>query len=71
MNLSFRGRYLAGFLVCVALMAFALYAQYVMHLDPCPLCIFQRIAVCTMGLFFLVGGCTRPARSACVASTPS
>jgi disulfide bond formation protein DsbB len=60
MNLSFRGRFLAGFVVCVALMAFALYAQYVMHLDPCPLCIFQRIAVCTMGLFFLIGGLHAP-----------
>src|SRR3954463_6628117 len=60
MNLSFRGRYLAGFVVCVALMAFALYAQYGMHLDPCPLCIFQRIAVCTMGIFFLIGGLHAP-----------
>ena len=52
---SFRTRYLAGFAVCVGLMAFALYSQYVMHLDPCPLCIFQRIAVCFMGLSFLIG----------------
>src|SRR6201991_3042202 len=63
MNFSFRGRYLAGFVVCVALMAFALYAQYVMHLDPCPLCIFQRIAVCTMGLFFLIGGLHAPRKA--------
>lgn len=57
---TFRTRYLAGFAVCVGLMAFALYSQYVMHLDPCPLCIFQRIAVCIMGLFFLVGGLHAP-----------
>jgi disulfide bond formation protein DsbB len=63
MNLSFRGRYLAGFGVCVALMAFALYAQYVMYLDPCPLCIFQRIAVCTMGVFFLIGGLHAPRKT--------
>lgn len=59
-TLSLRSRFLLGFVVCAGLMAFALYAQYVMHLDPCPLCIFQRIAVCTMGLFFLVGGLHSP-----------
>ena len=59
-NWSFRTRYLAAFVVCVGLMGFALYAQYVMHLDPCPLCIFQRIAVCFMGLFFLIGGLHAP-----------
>ncbi|MDF3980843.1 disulfide bond formation protein B [Luteibacter sp. PPL201] len=57
---SFRTRYAAGFLVCAALMGFALYAQYVMYLDPCPLCIFQRIAVCFMGVFFLVGALHSP-----------
>jgi protein dithiol:quinone oxidoreductase len=57
---SYRTRYLAAFVVCVGLMAFALYAQYVMHLDPCPLCIFQRIAICFMGLFFLIGALHAP-----------
>ncbi|MET4678037.1 MULTISPECIES: disulfide bond formation protein B [unclassified Luteibacter] len=60
-SLTFRSRYLLAFLVCVGLMAFALYSQYVMHLDPCPLCIFQRIAVCIMGLFFLLGALHAPA----------
>ncbi|QDE38638.1 disulfide bond formation protein B [Luteibacter pinisoli] len=59
---SYRSRYLAGFLVCAGLMGFALYAQYEMHLDPCPLCIFQRIAVCIMGLVFLIGGLHAPVR---------
>lgn len=57
---SFRARYFAGFLVCAGLMAYALYAQYVQMLDPCPLCIFQRVAVCFMGLFFLVGALHGP-----------
>ena len=35
---------LAGFLACAGMMGFALYAQYVLLLDPCPLCVFQRIA---------------------------
>ena len=63
-RLSLRSRFLAGFVVCAALMGFALYAQYVMYLDPCPLCIFQRIAVCVMGVFFLVGGLHAPKRQA-------
>ncbi len=43
---------LLGFLACLALMGYALYAQHVLGLDPCPLCIFQRIAVIGMGLAF-------------------
>jgi disulfide bond formation protein DsbB len=45
---------LFGFLACVALLAYAYYAQYVMHLDPCPLCIFQRIGVFALGVMFLI-----------------
>lgn len=44
---------LAGFLACAGLMAYALYAEYVLFLDPCPLCIFQRVAVILLGLVFL------------------
>jgi protein dithiol:quinone oxidoreductase len=43
----------AGFAVCAALVGYALYAQYDLNLDPCPLCIFQRIGVILMGLAFL------------------
>jgi protein dithiol:quinone oxidoreductase len=60
MHWSFRTRFFAGFLICVGLMAYALYAQYVQLLDPCPLCIFQRVAVCFMGLFFLLGAIHGP-----------
>ena len=49
-----RGANTAGFLVCSALIAFALYAQQVLGLEPCPLCIFQRVAVICLGLLFLV-----------------
>ncbi|MGB5255697.1 MAG: disulfide bond formation protein B, partial [Woeseiaceae bacterium] len=44
---------LAGFLACAGMMSFALYAQYVLLLDPCPLCVFQRIATIVLGLVFL------------------
>lgn len=45
---------LAGALVCAAMMGFALYAQHVMGLDPCPLCILQRIAVILLGTVFII-----------------
>lgn len=52
---------LAGFLACAGMMGFALYAQYVLLLDPCPLCVFQRIATITLGLVFLLATLQNPA----------
>lgn len=49
-----RGANAAGFAVCAALIGFALYAQEVLGLEPCPLCIFQRVAVIGLGLLFLI-----------------
>lgn len=45
---------LTGFLVCSALIAAAMYFQHVEGLDPCPLCIFQRVAFIVMGVVFLI-----------------
>ena len=44
---------LLGFAACAALLAYAYYAQFVLHLDPCPLCIFQRVGVFALGFIFL------------------
>ena len=49
-----------GFLACAALMGYALYAQHVLGLSPCPLCIFQRVAVITVGLLFLIAALHNP-----------
>jgi len=43
-------------------MAYALYAQYVLKLEPCPLCILQRVAVIALGVVFLVAWIHGPAR---------
>ena len=51
---------LIGFLACAALLAYAYYAQFVMHLEPCPLCIFQRIGVFALGLVFLIAAAHDP-----------
>ncbi len=55
--------YLLGFFVCAGLMGYALYLQYVMDLEPCPLCIFQRVAVIAMGLVFLIAAFHNPGRA--------
>ncbi len=49
-----------GFLVCAALMAYALYAEHVLGLAPCPLCIFQRVAVIAVGCVFLIAALHNP-----------
>ena len=42
-----------GFLVCAAGLGYAAYAQQYLALEPCPLCIFQRLALLAVGLAFL------------------
>jgi disulfide bond formation protein DsbB len=52
---------LLGFLACACLLAYAYYAQYLMHLEPCPLCIFQRIGIFVLGVMFLIAALHDPA----------
>jgi protein dithiol:quinone oxidoreductase len=49
-----------GLLVCLGLLAYAYYAQAHLHLEPCPLCIFQRIGVAAIGLAFLLATVHNP-----------
>lgn len=49
-----------GFVACAGMMAYALYAQYALLLDPCPLCIFQRVAVIMLGVVMLVAAIHDP-----------
>ena len=58
---------LAGFAVCAALLGYALYSQHALGLEPCPLCILQRIAVLATGLAFLGAALHRPGRGGAVA----
>jgi protein dithiol:quinone oxidoreductase len=59
---SRRSGYLAGFLICAGLIAYAFYLQYVKLLEPCPMCWFQRVAVVALGLVFLMGAVMNPGR---------
>jgi protein dithiol:quinone oxidoreductase len=64
MQFTNRHGYLAGFLVCAGLIGFALYLQYVVGEDPCPLCLLQRIAFMGLGVVFLGAALHNPRRSA-------
>ena len=44
----------------MALLAYALYSQFHLHLEPCPLCIFQRIGIVVTGVFFLIAALHHP-----------
>ncbi|MBS0377725.1 MAG: disulfide bond formation protein B [Proteobacteria bacterium] len=50
----------AGFLLCAGLLAFALYSQFYLHLEPCPLCIFQRVGIAATAAAFLVAALHNP-----------
>ena len=52
-----------GALACAGMMSFALFAQYGLGLDPCPLCVFQRVAVIGLGAIFLAAFLHGPAAS--------
>lgn len=62
MLLTYRKLNLLGFLFCAAAMAFALYLEYVKGEVPCPLCIFQRIAMIGTGVVFLLATLHGPRR---------
>lgn len=53
--------YLAIFLVCAGLIAFALYLQHSLGLEPCPMCILQRYAFIVVGVIALVAAIHNPA----------
>ena len=59
-QISYRQVSFGLFLAAVAGMAFALYLQHGVGLEPCPLCIFQRVGLMGMGLFALIAALHNP-----------
>ena len=55
-----RAGYLLGFIASFGLVAFALYIQQKHSLEPCPLCISQRIAYMALGAIFLLAALHNP-----------
>lgn len=50
----------SSFFACAGMMGYALYAQHQLALEPCPLCVLQRIAVIELGVVFLIAGLHNP-----------
>jgi disulfide bond formation protein DsbB len=53
---------LLGAIGCAGLIAIALYMQYAMNLNPCYLCILQRVFVIATGLVLLAAAIHNPGR---------
>lgn len=51
---SSRSLFLLGFLLCVSMLAVAGYFQLVDHLEPCPLCILQRVFTFAVAVVLLL-----------------
>jgi len=54
--------FLGMFLACSGLLGFGLVLQHVMRLEPCPLCILQRVAFIAIGVTALAAAIHNPSR---------
>ncbi|GLK87572.1 disulfide bond formation protein B [Pseudomonas turukhanskensis] len=57
-----RSLFFLAFLACVVMMGSALYLEHVVGLEPCPLCIVQRLCVIVFGVFALLATLHNPGR---------
>ena len=60
MKYSARTWFFLCFLACVALLLTAAYFQFVRNLEPCPLCISQRVLILAVALVLLAGTVHNP-----------
>ncbi|MEZ5460030.1 MAG: disulfide bond formation protein B [Steroidobacteraceae bacterium] len=58
--MSRRSINVVGVFACVAMLGYALYAEKVLGLEPCPLCMFQRVGVLLLGFAFLLAALHHP-----------
>ncbi|HWS03535.1 MAG TPA: disulfide bond formation protein B [Gammaproteobacteria bacterium] len=61
MTFTHRQLFFLAALASAGMMAFALYLQEALHLEPCPLCIFQRVFVMAIGAVAVVAAVHNPA----------
>ena len=61
---SIRWLYLAGALGVAVLFGAALYLQYALRQEPCPLCMIQRVIFIAIGITFFIAALLNPRRSA-------
>jgi len=55
--------YFIAVVCCAALVSFAMYSQYIVYLNPCPLCVLQRVAYMWMGVVALLALIHNPGRT--------
>ena len=48
------------FIICSSLLGFGLYLEHVVGLEPCPLCVFQRVAFIVIALLALIAAIHNP-----------
>ncbi len=48
------------FAICASLLGFGLYLEHAVGLEPCPLCIFQRVAYIVIAVISLLGAIHNP-----------
>lgn len=58
--INYRSLHTLIFLSCASLLGAAYYFEYVMYMEPCPLCIMQRIATLLIGLVGLAAAVHGP-----------
>ncbi len=57
---SGKSGYLMGFVACFGIVILALVIQTIYKLEPCPLCITQRMFFMGLGVLFLIGAFIKP-----------
>jgi len=60
--LSSRALFFVGFLFCASMLAIAGYFQFIDHLEPCPLCILQRVFTLFVGVILLIAVLHNPSQ---------
>ena len=61
-NLNPRAVFALTAIACAALLGFGYYLQFVKHLEPCPMCIFQRLCYIAIVITTLLGTLHGPRR---------
>lgn len=49
-----------GFAACGGMLLYGLFLQHFQHLEPCPLCMFQRVGIALLGAVFLLAAVFHP-----------
>jgi protein dithiol:quinone oxidoreductase len=51
---------LVSFIICCGLIAFAYYLEIILNLQPCPLCVLERLVLVALAILFLLASIHNP-----------